>query len=246
VATLAAVLGALVGSFLGAALVRMPQGRSAMTGRSSCDACGRRLGFAELVPIVSYLVLRGGCRQCGARIDPWQFAAEAGGAAIGLVSALLARDGLQMVGGLLLGWQLLLLGLLDLRHFWLPRGLVLGLAASGAAVAFARFGPALPLATEALAGGALGFAMLWIIAALYRRVRGREGMGGGDPALLGAIGLWVGPVGTVVTVLAASLFALAGAVAMLGLGRKVGAQTALPLGSALGLAGWFVWLLQAR
>lgn len=244
VAVLAGILGALVGSFLGAALVRMPQGRSVVTGRSSCEACGARLGIAELVPIVSFLLQGGRCRRCGATIDRWQFAAEAGGAAVGLVSAWLARDWPHLAGGVLLGWQLLLLGLLDLRHLWLPRGLIVLLAASGAVLALGRYGLSLRLVSEAVAGGVLGFVMLWTIAALYRRVRQREGMGGGDPALLGAMGLWLGPIGVVASVLAGSLFALAGAVAMLGLGRKVEAQTALPLGSALSLAGWLVWLLQ--
>lgn len=245
VAGLATVLGALVGSFLGAALVRWPVGRSVLTGRSTCDGCGARLGVAELIPIVSFVVQRGRCRRCGAEIARGQFAAELGGAAVGLIAALAARDGFHFVGALLLGWQLLLLGLLDLRHFWLPMRAVALLAASGAGTALARFGLSEPLLTESLAGGAIGFASLWLVATVYRRVRGRAGMGGGDPALFGAIGLWVGPLGAVTTLLAGSLIGLAGAAAMLAGGRKVGAQTALPLGSALALAGWGVWLLQA-
>ena len=79
---LATVLGAIVGSFLGAALVRLPRGESVVAGRSRCDGCGRALAPAELVPVLSYLALRGRCRACRARIDPWQFAAEAGSPAL--------------------------------------------------------------------------------------------------------------------------------------------------------------------
>ena len=227
------VLGAAVGSFVGAALVRMPEGRSVVRGRSSCDGCGVRLGVAELVPLISFALQRGRCRDCGALIDPWHTVAEAGGALIGIAAALVTGDGCAMVWAALLGWQLLLLGLLDLRHFWLPNRLVAVLALSGLAHGWWLYGDRTELLSETLLGGALGFSGLWLVALAYRRVRGREGLGAGDAKLLGAIGLWVGPVGVVTTLLGGSLIALAGAVVLLVAGRNVGAQTALPLGSAL-------------
>jgi leader peptidase (prepilin peptidase)/N-methyltransferase len=60
-------LGAIVGSFLATVLVRWPEGRNPLTGRSQCDGCGRTLGGAELVPLLSFLAFRGRCRRCGAR-----------------------------------------------------------------------------------------------------------------------------------------------------------------------------------
>lgn len=132
-----AILGAIVGSFLGAALERLPSGRSIVSGRSACDGCGKALTVVELVPVLSWLVQAGRCRTCGSRIGGWQLACELGGAGIGVASLPLARDGLALAA-MLLGWQLLLLALLDLRHLWLPRLLVGWLAASGLLVAFAR------------------------------------------------------------------------------------------------------------
>jgi leader peptidase (prepilin peptidase)/N-methyltransferase len=237
------ILGALVGSYLGAAVVRLPQGRSTAVGRSACDACGAALRPGELVPVISFLAQQGRCRRCSAPIDRWQFAAELGGALVGAGAAAAAQNPLAVAAGMLLGWQLLLLALLDLRHLWLPRRLVGLLALSGFLAGLLRRGPSVAGLGELLAGGLLGFAMLWAVAALYRRVRGREGMGGGDPALLGAIGLWVGPVGVVATVLGGSLIGLAGAIGLAVAGRQVAADTVLPLGAALALAGWAVWLL---
>jgi len=237
------ILGAVVGSFIGAALVRLPEGRSVVRGRSACDSCGARLGVGELVPLLSFALQRGRCRQCGAAIDPWQTAAEAGGALVGAAAVVIAADGPAMIWSALLGWQLLLLGLLDLRHFWLPNRLTALLAASGLAHGLWLHGIASELFFEVLAGGALGFSGLWLVALAYRRLRGREGLGAGDAKLLGAIGLWLGPVGVVSTLLGGTLIALVAAVALLVAGRKVGAQTALPLGSALALAGWMVALL---
>ena len=237
------ILGALIGSFIGAALVRMPEGRSVVRGRSACDSCGARLGVGELVPLVSFALQRGKCRRCGAQIDRWQFAAEAGGSLVGTVSALALNDAVAMIWAALLGWQLLLLGLLDLRHFWLPNRLTALLAISGLAHGLWLYGATTGLLFEVLAGGALGFSGLTVVALAYRQLRGREGLGGGDAKLLGAIGLWIGPVGVVSTLLGGSLIALVAAVALLVAGRKIGAQTSLPLGSALALAGWMVALL---
>ena len=244
IALAAGALGAIVGSFLGAALIRLPKGRSVVSGRSRCDDCKRLLGPLELVPIVSYAVLRGQCRACEGAIDRGQFASEIGGALIGVAAGLFARDGAMLAIGLVLGWQLLLLGLLDLRHLWLPNRLVILLAATGLIPALLAAASDVSLAVGPLLGAALGFGLLWLAGFGYRHVRGREGLGAGDPKLLGAIGLWLGPLGVVETLLGACLIGLA-AVAVLALARRApSADTALPLGTLLALAGFAVYLAQ--
>lgn len=247
----AAVLGAIVGSFLGAVLIRLPMGRSVVVGRSACDGCGRMLSLWELVPVLSFAVLRGKCRTCDARIGGWQIACELGGAGVAVGAVAFAAEG-EVLAAMLLGWQLLLLGLLDLRHLWLPRMLTGLLALSGLAVAGARAWAAQgtgsaqgtgPL-VQAAAGGILGFAFLWLIARAYERVRGRTGMGAGDPPLLGAIGLWLGPLGVVQTMLGASVAGLLAAIVMLVSRRSIASDTALPLGTCLAVTAWPLFLLQ--
>jgi leader peptidase (prepilin peptidase)/N-methyltransferase len=243
-AGLATIVGAMVGSFLGAVLVRMPKGASVVTGRSRCDGCGRVLSARELVPILSYLALRGRCSHCGGRIDPWQFAAEVSGAAVALACALVARDQVMLALGLVLGWQLLLLGLLDLRHLWLPDRLVGLLAGTGLVPAGLAAWSDISLLAGPLLGAALGFAVLWLPGRLYRAWRGRDGLGAGDPKLLAAIGVWLGPLGVVQTLLGASLIGLIGAAAIALSGRPIGLRSAVPLGSCLALAGFAVYLAQ--
>ena len=241
---LAAIAGAAIGSFIGTALVRMPADRSILSGRSACDACGVGIGARDLVPLWSWLALRGRCRACGAAIGVWQPGCELAGALIGAAAVMFAPEGLALPA-MLLGWQLLLLGVIDARHLWLPRSLVAVLAVSGAGFALLRAwqdANLLPLG-NALAGGALGFAMLWGVARGYRMVRGREGMGGGDPPLLGAVGLWLGPMGVIGTVIGASVIGLAAALVMLLLRRPVAADTALPLGTLMAAAGWVIFLV---
>lgn len=238
-----AVLGAAVGSFVGAALVRLPDGRSVLAGRSSCDSCDKQLTAGELVPVVSWLVQRGVCRSCGARIGGWQLGAELGSAAIGALSAALS---FFPFAAMVLGWQLLLLALLDFKHMWLPRVPTLLLAASGAAFmtlwAVQARDPI--VLAEALVGGAFGFATLWLVGQFYERLRGREGLGGGDPPLLGAIGLWLGPLGVVHTLLLASFGGLVVAAVMHRMGRRIEPDTALPLGTLLAAAAWPIFLWQ--
>ena len=240
----AALLGAIVGSFLGAALERMPRGQQVLAGRSHCDTCGTALTVTELVPVLSWLLQRGRCRTCGGAIGWWQLGCELGGAAIAVGALVLAPAGV-VLAAMALGWQLLLLAALDLRHLWLPRGLTGLLAATGLVLATARAWALQDVAAllPSLAGGALGFALLWLIAQVYRRLRGREGLGGGDAPLLGAIGLWLGAQGVIHVVLGASLLGLAMAAIMVLSGRKVAAQTAVPLGTCLAAAAWPLFLM---
>lgn len=241
-----AILGAILGSFLGTVAVRLPLGRSIVTGRSACDGCGRRLGAAELVPILSWAVQRGRCRGCGAAIGLGQLAAELGGALVGAL-AWWADDG-RAIAALVLGWQLLLLALLDARSLWLPWRLTALLAVSGLGAALWQDhgAPGSMALVQAVLGGSLGYAILALVAWAYRRMRRREGLGGGDPLLLGAIGIWVGPIGAIHVLLGAALLGLTVAAVMVGRGKgregALTAQTMLPLGTFMAIAAWPVYL----
>lgn len=228
---LGAAAGAIVGSYLATLVQRWGRGEGASTGRSRCDGCGRTLGPSELVPLVSAALSRGRCRTCGSRIDPLHWQVETAAALVG-GSALLIAPGLQGAALALLGWLLLPLILLDWRHFWLPDRLTLSLGVTGLVV-----GEVLGMAvwTDRLIGGVAGFAILQLIALPYRRLRGREGLGGGDPKLLGAIGLWLGWAVLPMVLLLAALLGLA--VALPG-----GFQPTrrLPFGTMLGIAAWLV------
>jgi len=235
------VLGAIVGSFLATILVRWPRGGSVVAGRSRCDGCGAALRAAELVPILSYFAARGRCRRCGARIDPRHALVEAAAGLVGLVAALahpLPLAGATMVFGLML----LILAALDAEHQWLPDALTLPLIPLGLAAAWLGWGP--PLLDRAV-GAVAGGGLLWAIGRLYALVRGRAGMGGGDPKLLAGIGAWVGVLQLPLVLLGAGLVGLAAAAAMRARGQKVAATTRLPLGTLMALAAWPIWLIYA-
>lgn len=233
------VLGAIVGSFLAAAAIRWPQGRQVSRGRSACDHCGRTLGPIDLIPIAGFLIRRGRCATCGGAIDRRHLMIEAAAALIGLVSCLVA-PGAAGLAGAVLGWMLLLLAVLDIEHFWLPDCVTYLLALLG--IAFGAAGLP-PFPNDRLIGLASGFAGLWLIGALYRLVRKREGLGGGDPKLLGAIGAWVGWVVLPYVLLLAGLVGIVSALLARGRGEAISATTRVPLGALMAVAAWPVWLV---
>ena len=232
------VVGAIIGSYLATILVRWPQGRSAVSGRSRCDACGQVLGALELVPILSFAAARGRCRRCGARIDGRHILVEAAAGLVGLVS-MLAHPLPMAVATLVFGLMLLVIAALDAEHQWLPDALTLPLIPLGLLAGAGGWGP--PLLDRAI-GAVAGGGVLWAIGWIYARLRGREGLGGGDPKLLAGIGAWVGVLHLPLVLLGAGMAGLVMVAAMRLRGRAVEATTRLPLGTLLALAAWPIWL----
>ncbi|MBS0284978.1 MAG: prepilin peptidase [Proteobacteria bacterium] len=231
--------GAIAGSFLATIVIRWPEGRGVTRGRSACDSCGRGLGGADLVPLLSALALRGRCRACGAAIDRRHWQIELGCALIGALAGYVA-PGAAGVAGALFGWLLLTLAALDVAALWLPDALTGALALAGVAAGALGIFPSLE---ERLLGGVAGFASLWTIATLYRLVRKREGLGGGDPKLLGAIGLWLGWRLLPAVVVLAALVGLGLALFERLRGRPIASDARLPFGAFLAVAAYPAWLM---
>lgn len=234
-----AVLGAIVGSFVAALVVRWPQGRSVMRGRSECDACGHVLRAVDLVPLLSALALRGRCRDCGARIGVVHWRIELVGLAIGAAVGAVVQSP-EAIAGAVFGWLLLALAALDIVAFWLPDRLTGLLAVAGVVAGASGIAPALE---DRALGGVAGFVALWLVATAYRRVRGREGMGGGDPKLFGAIGLWLGWRMLPAVLMLAALAGLGVVLSAYLRGRAMTRDTALPFGALLAIAAYPAWLV---
>lgn len=230
--SLAGLIGLVLGSFIATLVLRWPAGRSIL-GRSQCDGCGRNLGIFDLVPLLSALWTRGQCRTCGGRIDPFHWRVELGSGLIG-VTALALLPGTAGWLWALFGWLLLPLALLDARHFWLPDRLNALLALAGLLLA----GPLLHTSLldrwiGALAGGLILAAIAWS----YRRVRGGDGMGGGDPKLVAAIGAWLGWQALPLLLLLASLGGIFWALTQRKGDRPL-ARRRVPFGLFLCAAAW--------
>ncbi|MBI2828150.1 MAG: prepilin peptidase [Acidobacteria bacterium] len=225
-----AVAGLLVGSFLNVCIYRLPLRESIVWPASRCTACQRHLAWFENLPVLSWTALRGRCRTCGASISPIYPIVElttafvfVGGVSVYGPSALLAVR-------LAFACALVVLFAIDLRHRILPNIITLpGIAAGFGASWFLP-----PGWISSLVGIAGGGGILYAIAELYYRVRGREGLGMGDVKMLAMIGAFLGWPLMVLTLVLASFAGSIVGVALIASGRG-GMQAALPFGTFLAL-----------
>lgn len=228
-AVLCAVLGLAVGSFLNVLIWRVPRGESVVQPRSHCPGCGTDIRPRDNVPVLSWLVLRGKCRDCGMRISPRYPLVELATAV--LFGLLGWRFGLDpaLPAFLYLGAVGIALALIDIDHKRLP---------------FALTMPSYPVALILLAAAALiqrDFGRLITMAAglvglfgLYRLLHAvsPRGMGYGDVMLSGILGAYLGYLGWGPLLVGAFLGFLLGSIGGLGLiaARRAGLKSHVPFG----------------
>ena len=237
----AAVLGLIVGSYLNVLIYRLPLGISTVFPRSRCPHCGTAIRAYDNLPVLSFLLLRGRCRQCGARIS-WRYpAVEAATAALFLACFLRFGISLQAPVAALFCALMLALTMIDYDHMILPDKLTWpGIALGILLQPFVGWTRLWPGPWGALAGAVLGAALgagillaVWIAWYLWRH---EEGMGLGDVKMLAAIGAFLGWKGVLVALF---LGALSGAVVGLTLMafRGLDFKAKLPFGVFLALGG---------
>ncbi len=213
---------------------------------SACPACGRELSAADNIPVISWLVLRGRCRSCGAKISPRYLVGELATAALWVMAVLRIESLWLIVVYGALFWVLLALSLIDLEHKLLPNRIVgpataIGVIAFGAAAVGVgepgRF-------VRGLVAGAAAFTFFLAVALIAPK-----GMGMGDVKLSFLIGLSLGFLGWRTLFAGLFLAFLLGAVVGIGLvvAGKAGRKTAMPFGPfmALGAVLAILWNQQA-
>ncbi len=227
---LAALAGACAGSFVNCAALRWPAGEKLPRGRSRCPACGHALGTADLIPVLSWVLLKGKCRYCGAPVSRRYPFTEALCALLWVSAAV--RFGLtwETAEHCLLFSILLFLSLVDWDVMELPNGPMLAGAAAFLVFLPAHEAPLSRLAQGAVGALALGGGLL-LISLIMDRLLGRETMGGGDIKLLAMLGLYTGPAAGLFLLLLACFIGLAFAL-------RRGRGQAFPFGPALALAAW--------
>lgn len=240
---LAAVFGAIIGSFLNVVIVRLPQkGASLAFPASYCPQCKRPLFWYENVPVFSYLLLRGRCRTCHCSISLRYLVVEVAMAVLAVL--VLQRYGLSFESFYYCIFCALLLVIIfiDIQHQIIPDsisrpGILLGFAG-------AFFTQAVTWQESGL-GILCGGGILYVLAFGYFVVTKREGMGGGDIKLLAMIGAFLGWQSLLYIVFASSLMgSMIGLVGMLA--KKVGWLTKIPYGPFLALAALSYLFLQEQ
>jgi len=247
------LLGLTVGSFLNVCIYRIPQGESIVFPNSHCPHCGHAIRPYDNVPIISFLVLKGKCRTCGAKIS-WQYPL------VELLTATLftetfARIGMDVRTGVL--WiffsAIIVLIVVDLRARILPNGITLPLTLVGLIFSLIRpvgDGTARSLLglfswtvsnlrllslLDSLIGTLVCGGFLWLVAEAFFRIRKIEGLGFGDIKLMGMVGAFLGLKLALFTIMLGSLLGAIIGYAFIKLTGKDN-RYELPFGSFLGVA----------
>jgi leader peptidase (prepilin peptidase)/N-methyltransferase len=232
------LMAPFIGSFIGVLVLRTDAPGSIVMGRSACPSCGAVLGAGDLVPVLSYLAAKGRCRYCGEHIGIFHPLIELAAVGVGLWSAAVV-SGAMLWASCVLGWTLLALAAIDFKYYLLPDFLTLPLILIGV-LATALFGQGMVL--DHAIGAASGFGFAVLLRYLYRRWRGREGMGLGDAKLLSASGAWVSWQGLPSVILIASLSGLAFVLLRPRRSVRLSLTDRIAFGTFLCLGTWIVWL----
>jgi leader peptidase (prepilin peptidase)/N-methyltransferase len=259
---LMALLGALFGSFGNVLIWRVPRGESIVSPGSRCPVCAHPIRWYDNVPVLSWMSLRGRCRDCGAPIAARYPVVEALSACLWLLAAVRFGPTPAALTCAALFFILLVLTWIDLDTRRLPNALVGFLACLGVAGAVVtqlwavQLVPLVPVPVSGIATSPLAFSLVGAflgagssgaLAGAYALVRGRAGLGMGDVKLLGAVGLFAGPY----VLLALVVGSIAGAVVGIVGARRQGVEVSsfmLPFGPFLAagsavavLAGPSLW-----
>ena len=222
------LLGMSFGSFLNVAIDRLPQGKSLIKPPSHCDSCQRRLTAVDMIPVFSYLLLRGRCRSCGAAIPLRVLLIEIGTAVMFGFFYWHFGAGVELAVALFYGCLFLVIGIIDIQ-----KGLILNVLIYPAmiiALVFALFlsdVEIVPDLANASIGGGIGLALFTLIL-----LASRGGMGMGDIKMAALIGLVIGFPHLIVALLLAII--AGGLVATLLLvSKRKGRKQSLPFGPFL-------------
>ncbi len=232
--TVCFVVGAVVGSFLNVVIWRIPREESIVSPGSRCPHCHNSIRFYDNIPIVSYLILRGRCRKCGGRISIRYPVIEFLTACLCL--ALYLRWGMTPTFVVFFVFSAAMMAVfwIDLDHMIIPDSISLNGLPVGIAASIIGIVPGMDWRLS-FAGMLLGGAIPYLLAVLYAKIRGIEGLGGGDVKLLAMIGTFLGPFGVAFVLFWASttgsMVALSGMLL-----RKTPSTTAIPFGPFLAVS----------
>jgi leader peptidase (prepilin peptidase)/N-methyltransferase len=225
----AIAFGLIWGSFLNVVIYRVPRGMSVVRPPSHCPACDEPIAGWNNVPVVSYVLMRGRARCCGAPVSPRYPLVELIGGALSLAivqRVIFAMPGdtwlpraLAVYGAdLALSLALVAAAFIDAEHMYLPDPITIGGAVLGLATSTLR-GYSI---RESLIGAVVGFVFVWLpFGVVYKRLRGRTGMGMGDAKLTMLAGAWFGWAGAAFVLLAGAVQGTIGALAIVAVKGKI-------------------------
>ena len=203
------ILGALWGSFANVCILRLPEDKGVVVGRSFCPNCKKLIIWKDNIPIISFLLLKGKCRQCKKPISLQYTLVEI----LSLISflSIYYYYGISITTLLLIILALLfiIIFFIDLKHFIIPNTLTFPLMILGFIKSFIpNLDEIFPNYIDSLIGGLFGYGIIWSIIFFYKQVRKKDGMGLGDAKLFAVIGFWFGWISIPFIIFLSSIIAL--------------------------------------
>jgi len=203
-------IGAIFGSFANVCIYRLPLEQSIVTTRSHCTFCKKKIAWYLNIPILSYLYLQGKCYHCKKKISLQYLIVEIISAVSFVSIYYIFSFSIESALLIFIFSIYLIIFFIDLKHFIIPNSLNFILIVSGF---LKNFIPHLDIflftdLTSSIIGGMVGYAMIWIIIELYKKIKKIEGMGLGDAKLFCGIGLWFGYQSVFIIIFLASIIAL--------------------------------------
>lgn len=258
-AIVAALFGLLIGSFLNACIYRLPRDITLWNpSRSFCPSCEKTIAWYDNIPVVSFLLLGGKCRNCGYRIPVRYFLVEIlcgvmyfvivfqfGATVLAFKLMLFAAINLALIfsdleerilpdeftkGGIILG-------LVFSWFVWLQPGLPSLLAPDGTSPAFRSV-------VESAAAALFAYSSFGLMSYLFRRIRGREGMGMGDWKMAAMMGAFLGLMPMLLAIMVGSVLGSLIGLAYLAVSKQKASEYELPFGSFLGVGALAVGYLE--
>ena len=203
------ILGALWGSFANVCIIRIPQGKGVVVGRSFCVKCKKKIQWFDNIPIISYLLLKSKCRNCKTKISFQYFLVESISLINFLVLYLIFGISLTTLFLIILSLVFLIIFFIDLKHYIIPNSLTYSMMILGFIKSFVpNLDPIFPNFLNSLIGGLLGYGIIWSIIYFYRQFKKKEGMGLGDAKLFAVIGFWFGWISIPFVIFLSSIIAL--------------------------------------
>lgn len=231
--TVTVLLGCVIGSFLNCMAWRLVHGEPITKGRSHCTFCGHPLGMMDLIPVFSWIFLRGKCRYCGKKISPRYMISEL---LCGVLYGTIVWRYDVSMEALRMLWLLSLLlaaSLVDWEDGWIPDRFLIAGVVGGIPLGFLSGG--VSLLREGIVGAAALFFPMMGLIFLAERLMKTEAMGGGDLKLIALLGFYFGWQKGLLLLFLSSVIGL-----MMAYGR--GKKASIPFGPALALAAWMTAL----
>ncbi len=255
------IFGSIIGSFLNVCIFRIPEGKSLVFPPSHCRNCKNPVRFYHNIPLLSYIFLKGRCSFCGVKISPIYPLVELVSGLITVLMLFLYGPGIKTFSYLLIAYTLIVVTVIDIKHFIIPNvitlpGIIIGIAVNALRTDWNALGTEIQTLTfshipyfiyrypifDSIGGAITGGGVLLLIALVYQYLRKTEGMGMGDVKLLAMLGAFLGIKSVVFIIFVSSLIGSVVGISLM-LYKKGNLQYAIPYGPFLSLAALVYMLL---